>query len=355
MGYAARPMGDADPSGGFRFKKPTLRDIAEALDLDVSTVSKVVNGGRISVREETRQRILDEVARRNYRPDAAARSLRVRRTGAFGLLLPDFTNPVYATIVRGATARAQALGFVMLMAELGDDALADPLGRLVRENRVDGLIIAAATEAHLEELSALQIPIVFVNRRAPGHRSVTVDDGRASKLAVDHLVAAGHRQLAFIGADDSVDTAKRRRAGFMDACRGRGLAEPLDLITEYSRSGGYDAMTRLADIRPRPTGVFASNLLVGIGALAAARARDVAVPEDVSVVTLDAEDAAYTAPPLTAVRLPLDEMAARAAEELARVLAGVRPRDVVIDTPPTLIERESVARPPASGGRSDPT
>lgn len=343
----SRPMSDAEWSAGPRATKPTLRDIAQALDLDVSTVSKVVNGGRISVREETRERILAEVARRNYHPNAAARSLRVKRTGAFGLLLPDFTNPVYATIVRGATARAQELGFVMLMAELGGEAAADPLGRLVHENRVDGLIIAAATESHLQELNALGIPIVFVNRRAPGHRSVTVDDSRAAEMAVAHLVTAGHAHLAFIGADDSMDTANRRRSGFMRACRERGLPEPLNLISEYSRAGGYEAMKRLADLHPRPTGVFASNLLVGIGALAAARARGVAVPDDVSIVTLDAEDAAYTAPPLTAVRLPLNEMAARAAEELARVLAGTRPRDVVIDTPPVLITRESVA-PPAT-------
>jgi LacI family transcriptional regulator len=95
----------------------------------------------------------------------------------------------------------------------------------------------------------------------------------------------------------------------------------------------------------RPTGVFASNLLCGVGFLAGARSLGIAVPDDVSVISLDGEDAPYTAPPLTAVSLPIEEMGARAVEELDRLLKGEPPADVVIASPPELVVRDSVAAP----------
>ena len=91
-----------------RPRPATLKDIANAVGVDISTASKVVNGGGISVRPETRQAILDEATRLNYRPHALARNLRTRRTGALGILLPDLTNPVYATTIRGAVRRNRA-------------------------------------------------------------------------------------------------------------------------------------------------------------------------------------------------------------------------------------------------------
>jgi LacI family transcriptional regulator len=336
-----------EPNKGGR-PRATLRDIAAAAGVDVSTVSRVVNGGEISVRPETRARILEEVRRRDYRPHAGARSLKVQRTGALGLLFPDFTNPVYSTIVRGAAHRADDLGYVMLMAELGRSTTTptQSFARIVQERRVDGLIIASAGEQG-ELIAQLDIPHLFVNRRAAAAGvSVTVDDEAAGRLAAEALIEAGHRRLAFIGEDDSIDTARRRRAGFMEACRAAGIDEAVDARAPYSRKGGFEATQRLLADRPDVTGVFASNLLVGIGALAAAGQTGIAVPEDLSILTLDAEDAAYTQPPLTAVSLPLTEMGARAVEEMDRILKGEHPVDVTIATGPTLIRRSSLGPPP---------
>jgi LacI family transcriptional regulator len=338
------PAMDLD-SGPPRHGRVTLRDIADALGVDISTVSRVVNGGQITVRPETRERILREAQRRGYRPHAGARSLKVQRTGALGLLFPDFTNPVYATVVRGAVHRADELGYVMLMAELGESSGTEALSRIVQERRVDGLVIASAGEQG-ETVAGLEIPYLFVNRRAPGlGTSVTVDDEAAARVAAEALIEAGHLRLAFIGADDSIDTARRRRAGFQRACADAGIDDVVDVHAPYSRSGGYDAAQRLLADAPGVTGLFASNFLVGFGALAALHHAGVAVPDDLSIVTLDAEDAAYTDPPLTAVDLPLTEMGARAVEEMHRILLGETPADVTIDTPPALVRRASLAAP----------
>ena len=180
----------------------TLKDIATALKVDVSTVSKVLSGGGISVRPETRQAIVDEARRVNYRPHALARNLRTRRSGALGIMLPNLMNPVYASIVRGAVRRAEEIGYVMLVADVNDEAASTSVYlKLVSERRVDGLIIAVSAQSK-EIIAAIEdnpIPHVFVNRRARIGRSVTVNDHAAAYLAAQTLISAGHTRLAFIG------------------------------------------------------------------------------------------------------------------------------------------------------------
>ena len=329
----------------------TLKDIARALKVDVSTVSKVLSGGGISVRPETRQSIIAEASRLNYRPHASARNLRTRRTGAMGILLPNIMNPVYSSIVRGAVRRAEEKGYVMLVADVDDEASSTSVYlKLVSERRVDGLIIAVNARSK-EIVSAIEdnpIPHVFVNRRAAIGRSVTVDDRAAGYLAAITLAEAGHRHLAFIGDSDDLDTAQRRRAGFQRGVTELGLPPFLDVVGPYSRKGGYDSTLKLLEAKERPTGVFASNLLVGIGALSALRARKVRVPEDISIISMEAEDALYTSPPLTAIATSLVEMGARAVDEVDAILHGREPQDVVIEDPPRLITRESLGPPPKS-------
>ena len=327
----------------------TLKDIARALQVDVSTVSKVLSGGGISVRPETRQAILDEAQRLNYRPHASARNLRTRRTGVLGILLPNLMNPVYASIVRGAIRRAEEAAFVMLVADVEDEeASASIYQRLVSERRVDGLIIAVSSNSP-EIISVIEnnpIAHVFVNRRSAIGRSVTVDDRAAGYLAARTLADAGHRHLAFIGDSDLLDTAQRRRTGFAEGCAATGLMPFADIVRPYSRKGGYDAIMELLDRPERPTGVFASNLLVGIGALAALRARNIAVPGQMSVISLDGEEALYATPPMTAIELPLVEMGAAAVDEVVAILQGRSPKDVIIDSGSRVIMRGSLGPPP---------
>lgn len=337
------------PTHSEAFRRATLKDIARAVNVDVSTVSKVLSDGGITVRSETRQAIIEAARQLNYRPHASARNLRTRRTGTLGILLPNLMNPVYASIVRGAVRRAEQIGFVMLVADVDDEmASASIYRRLVSERRVDGLIIAVS--ARVSELVAAirdnPIPYVFVNRRAGLGTSVTVDDEAAGHLAARTLVEAGHRRIAFIGDSDELDTAQRRRSGFRRGAVEAGISDFLDVVGPYSRKGGYESALKLLDARPRPTGVFASNLLVGIGALAAMRARGVDVPRQLSIITMDAEDAIYTAPPLTAIATSLGEMGERAVDELNGILQGGESHDVVIERPPTLILRDSLAAPP---------
>ena len=301
------------------------------------------------MRPQTRKAIVDEAQQFRYRPRAVARNLRQQRTGALGILVTDLTNPIYAVSVRGAVRRAEEIGYVMLLAEVPDEqTLASVYTRLVSERCIDGLTITGSinTDEVIAAIKENPIPHVLIYHRSPrASISVTVNDESAGRLAANTSISAGHRQLGFLGSSDDMDTARRRRSGFVTACRKAGLPEPSISLGPYSRRGGHDSCLKMLEGTKRPTGIFASNNLVGMGALAAARACGVEEPRDLSVVTIDAEDAVYSAPPMTAIKMPLGEMGARSVKELDAIIRGEQPKDVVVDIVPILIDRDYVAPP----------
>lgn len=330
-----------------------MRDVAAAAGVDVSTVSKVLSGAAISVRAETRARIEQAAAELRYRPDASARSLRLSRTGAIGMLVPDFTNAVWSGIVRSAVHEAEAQGRVVLIAEMDPDQSPAGYLHLVHERRIDGLLVATARDQSslVAELEHDSVPHVFVNRRG-GERSlsVLVDDEAGAVAGTRALIEAGHTRIGLIGGPPDIDTSRRRFDGFERTRTAAGLPDPVVTSGPYSAPGGYRAAQELlAAPGPRPTAVLAANLMMALGALAAFAEAGVGVPGDMSMVAYDdAELAGFTQPAMTTVAMPHQEMGSIAVRLLERVLAGEPAESIVVPTPPRLIERDSIAPPRAS-------
>lgn len=327
-----------------------MRDVAAAANVDISTVSKVLSGGNISVRPETRARIEQAVETLGYRPNASARGLRLSRTGTFGMLVPDFTNPVYAQIIRGAVREAENRGRVMLLAELDPGHSPEVYLRLVHERRIDGLLVATA-RSHSPVLSLLdrnEVPHVFINRRGSAHSlSVVTDDEEGAAVGTRALIEAGHQRLGLLNGPVDIDTAQRRRAGFERELEAASLPPAAVVSRPYSARGGYDAARELlAQDGPRPTGLLVATLTMALGALAAFAEAGIEIPSELSVVGFDDGDlASFAHPPLTCVAMPHDEMGAMAVTLLERVVAGEPARSVVVPTPPHLIPRASVSAP----------
>lgn len=330
-------------------RQPTLRDVAELAGVDPSTVSKVLNEGAISVRPETRERIVEAVAKLGYRPNAHARGLRLQSSGALGLLLPDITNPVYAAITRGAMARASDRGYSLLLGEVPGGEQQSTYERLVLEKHIDGLLIATGRNlpTGFPGVRRDWVPHVFVNRRVSGAApSVTADDEAAAALAAEVLIAAGHTRLGVVAGPSGVDTANRRLTGFRAAVEAAGLPAPRVARDDFRPQGGYAAMRRLLAGASAPTGVFVSNFLAATGALKAAHELGVRVPEDVSIVSFDESgQAEFTVPALTTVRMPLEEMGAESVDVLIDAINGAPSRHVVLPIRAGVVTRESVARP----------
>jgi DNA-binding LacI/PurR family transcriptional regulator len=324
---------------------PRLLDVARLAGVHPSTVSRVLGGGQVRARPETFERIRESARQLGYRPNAIGRGLRLASVGALGLLLPSLRNPVLAAVTRGAYERAWERDFVVVIAEdrelLSADALYD---RLIQEGRIDGLLIASARPGNgvVERVGNSRVPHVFMNRGQPGSgRNVVMREEDAGRLAATHLLEFGHRRLGHVAGPPELDTARRRAEGFAETARAAGI-EPVVAAAAFEEQGGFDAMQRLLDSPDAPTGVFVSNINQAIGAMAAGRAAGRAIPRDVSIIGYDDDPVGrFLDPPLTAIRMPLHELGATAADALMDQIAGGEPRDVVVDVAPELVRLAS--------------
>lgn len=336
-------------------KRPTLRDVAAIAGVDPSVASRVLNGQHGRVRPETLVRIQSAARQLGYAPHPVARSLILGRTMMIGLLIPSFTNPAYASMIAGAQQAAADAGYVTVITDTGDDedAMSLQIDRLV--GAVDGIIMASVRlgGAAISRLALSKIPFVLLNRRASeAGTSVSADDEQGVRLAVQHLAAFGHRRIGHVAGTPLVETSVRRREAFERALKDFGLkADPsLVIETELTEAGGEESFRALLAIPPikRPTAVFCVNLVTALGALRLVEAGSLEVPRDLSLIAFDDVPLAdHLRVPLTTVRMPNHDMGARAVEVLLEILDGaVIPKgEVVTETPPSLVERASVAPP----------
>jgi DNA-binding LacI/PurR family transcriptional regulator len=334
-----------------RVPRARLEDVARAAGVSKSTVSRVLSGdATLSVRDETRERVRALAQELGYRPHPVARALATPATGALALLVPNLSNPAYVEIIRGAYRRARERGYVLLCAEDFEDQEADEaFTELVDGGRVDGLLIASARPENrlLDALERHWVPHVFVNRSVPGApANVTLDVARASRVAYEHLAGLGHTAIGHVAGPRDVQSARGREAAFLVAAAEHGHGEPPVERDAFTASGGAAAGERLLRGHPELTAVFTSSLAQAIGLLHAARTLGRAVPADLSVIAYDELPvAAYLAPPLTTVAMPLGELGGAAVDALAELLDGGAPSSRVLGSEPVLVERESTGPP----------
>lgn len=192
-----------------------------------------------------------------------------------------------------------------------------------------------------------------INRRTAGaDASVIVDDERGAAMAVSHLLELGHEAIAYVGGPGGFDTARRRERGVRSALESAGIAvrESLMLPGDYTLEGGYAAGAALLRNEGRLTGLFAANLLSGLGALKRVREAGLRVPDDLSLVVMDEHPfTAHVDPPLTTVDMPLHDMGRAGARMLIGVLEGRPGSHEMIETAPRLVVRGSTAPPPDPG------
>ena len=338
-----------------------LVDIAEAVGVHTSTVSRVLNGDPAqSVRPEVYEKIWRTARQQGYRPNALARALKRRHTGALAFVIPLLRNPIWVRLQRGALQRASERGYaVMIMEDEMDEAQPPSTYRyLVDESRADGLLVATSLRipAHAEggTPGLLAVPHVYVNRRGPVRgNDVVMDEPAAVRLFLDHVAALGHRRIALIDGPVEVDTVHRRALAARRACAARGLQLTV-LHAAATEVGGWEAIQRLlrrgaGTGRARPTACAVGSLNQMFGVMAALRNAGLAVPESMSLVSLDEDEClAFLDVPVTSVAMPLAELGSAAVDALIARIDAQDTADVMIREPMSLIHRDSVARPPGS-------
>jgi LacI family transcriptional regulator len=292
----------------------TLKDVAALARVHPATASRALNDEtRLLVRRETAERVLAAARTLGYMPNAVARSLRTRRSHTVGVLIPDLNNPLFPPIVRGIEDRLAADGYVALIgntdADLGRERL---VFERMRARHVDGFVSATAhlSSPLLAEAAEAGIPVVLVNRHAEGYgfNTVSVDNERGIAMAVDHLVALGHRKIAHIAGPQDVSTGLSRYKGFLAAMDAHGLTVDQDLVVyagAYSLEEGDRCCRALLATGTKFTAIAAANDMLAVGCYGALEAAGLSCPRDISLVGFnDMPFIDRLRPPLTSVSFP---------------------------------------------------
>ncbi|WP_129664728.1 LacI family DNA-binding transcriptional regulator [Phytoactinopolyspora endophytica] len=336
------------PRAGYRTTGPvTLRTIAEQAGVHPSTVSRALK--RSAGGDETARRIREIAAELGYRPDAAAASLRTRRSGAVGVLVHRLTDVVQAILFEAIEQTVLELGYQAIVANTYDDP--DEQQRrveLMLARRVDGLILADAHTdlTYVDWVDSLEIPFVLVNRHAGDYPSVTLDDYLGGRLAGSHLADLGHSRIAVLGGLPHSSASTERAAGCLNALRERGIEVDDDAVetTGLDASTGREGMRRILDRRPDITAVFAVNDFDALGAVIALREGGREPGADVAVVGFNDVPVAEAAQ-LTTVRSPHATMGSAATRMLMDVIDGRHVQSMRLS--PELIVRATSCPPPS--------
>src|SRR5579862_3460716 len=270
----------------------TLKQLGALAGVHPSTVARVLNGDpqqRIS--PEVRQRILTLAREHQYQPNRVARSLRTKRSAVIGALIPDITNPFFATLFRGIEDELAQRDFIAILANTDDQPARESHSlAMLRGRQVDGFILATARrrDPAVEELTMADVPFVLVNRHTDPitANAVVPDDLSGARIAIEHLHRLGHRRIAHIAGAEDVSTGHTRRMGYIAALERHQVPFDPTLLVQgsYRESGGYEAMQQLLQLARPPTAVFAVNDLAAMGAIRAIREAGLTVPGDISII-----------------------------------------------------------------------
>ena len=346
--------GDGGPSSR---RRATSHDVAARAGVSQSTVSLVLTGNPTArIADGTRARVLKAAEELGYRPNLLARGLVQRRSYALGVVVPDLDNPFFTEVVSGAERVVGEAGYGVLLADAREIPAAEHIQRL-RERLVDGVMLLGGVTSSLPSELLEGTNVVMVDEPSGQWPGVPSDALGAGRLAAEHLLGLGHRELAFLGPASSSHAFRMRERGFVQGLREAGIAisSPRLRRTSATVVGGERGMRALIRSDSPPTGVFCVNDLSALGALKACAAAGVRVPEEMSVVGCDdIEIARYVTPELTTVRVPARGLGARAARVLLLTLEG---RDTAALTGKPLevelVERGTTGPPPeAAGGGS---
>jgi len=330
-------------------KRPTLADVAQLSGLSITTVSMVLtNRPNTRLSLDAAERVRAAAAKLNYRPNPAARGLRMGKTRTVGFISDEVTITRYASaMIRGLLEEAEVRDHTVLISESGrrQDRILQAM-ELMIDRQADGIVfgLMGAKRIELPELST-DVPIVTTNATTTaGHPCVLPDEYSAGHNAVRHLVERGHRRIAFIGRSESLlnldisATVGARYAGMDDAMAEAGLTFAHQVAGSiWEPDLGYRGMLEIIDAAS-VTAVVTANDRVAFGVYQAAAERGLRIPADVSVISFDDEYlASYLRPQLTTMQIPYLEMG-RLAMDL--VLDGDPPAQTLVPVP--LQERGSV-------------
>ncbi|MGC9467391.1 MAG: LacI family DNA-binding transcriptional regulator [Anaerolineae bacterium] len=345
-------------------KRPTQADVARLAGVSGATVSYVINDradGRISISQETRERVLRAVKELGYEPDARGRSLRSGDTRTIGLIIPDVRNPHFWENAEGVEQEARAADYHLLLSSMDlNSKYGEGIFKNLSSYRIDGLILMGSlidkseeAEKTLEEVLRRKLAVVEIcdhSGRDCGIDSVVSDYRAGTREVMSHLFSLGHRRIGVVYGVAFREEGMDRLGPYCEGLEAAGLPVDWDLVAECGPTleQGYQAALSLLGRPDRPTAVLVINDLLAIGVLRAAADLGLDVPGDVSLVGFDdIAIAEYLVPRLTTVSKDAVELGRLAFRLLLeRIQDPDQPQQRII-VPTHFIPRESTRSTPS--------
>ncbi|WP_173934944.1 LacI family DNA-binding transcriptional regulator [Chelativorans sp. Marseille-P2723] len=333
-------------------RTPKLGDVAKAARLAPATVSRFLNGS-IDLPPATSARIRAAIAELGYRPNPYARSLSRGRTDVLALAIPDIQNPFFSRLASAVDRCAEDAKLSLLLCSTSNKPARerDYIERLQR-GFFDGLLLATNhvdDGALAEAINRADSNIVLVDEDVPGAQVAKVfsDNEQGGFLAGRHLLAAGHKEVAYIGGPPNLMSTVERRQGLVNAISSSSDARlACCLENDYTREHGRAAMAEIMARHPDVTAIFAGSDEITLGVLEMLREQGLRVGADISIVTFDDVGLLHLLdPPVTAIRQPTAEIGRRAFELMAAAITGEHGEASTERLPVRLVERASVTAP----------
>ena len=340
-----------------------LVDIAERLNITKVSVSKALRD-HPDISKETRGLVKKMAAEMGYSPNLLARSLSSRRTNTLGVVVPKIAHTFFASVIDAIQEQAtqQNYGIVLAVSNERADLERQHIERLLAM-RVDGLLVSVSQQPPdlevYDRVRAMRIPLVFFDRRIEGlpFSSVTVDDERGARCAIEYLIEHGHRNIAHIAGTTDTEIGRRRRRGYEQALLAHGIDvyDPWIVEGGFDEHHGYEACRKILALDRLPDVIFVVTYPVGLGARAALQEADPKLPDRIELISFGAGgfDEFYTYPHYCiqqpthamgeeAVRLLLEEIDALDEDD-----EMIKPRSISLETrlmvPGESFERDDAA------------
>jgi DNA-binding LacI/PurR family transcriptional regulator len=339
-------------------RRPTLDEVARLAGVSRAAASRVINRSGHASRATTAA-VERAVRDLDYVPNPSARALATQRSGAVVLAVshhdPElFADPFYAQIIVGVSAALERTDLVLMLVLADSEHGRIRLERTLRSRRADGVMLMALHgDDPLHHLAdTLDLPVVYGGRPLGSEPAwyVDADNRGGARIAAEHLIGLGRRRIGTITGQLDTEVGTARLRGFQEALAIAGLDGSVLEQSDFTETGGAEAMARLLEAHPDLDAVFAASDNMAAGALRTLKAAGRAVPADVAVVGFDDHlIARHTDPPLTTVRQPIRQLGREMAKMLISLIGGEQPSPLILPT--QLIVRESTEpQPPTEPG-----
>jgi LacI family transcriptional regulator len=332
----------------------TIKEIARLSGLSYPTVSQILNNRPVNFRQETRDKVLEIARKLGYRPNAYARAMSRGKFGAIGLLLSRdiATSALFGDILYAMEAELRVHDAHLVIGDMPDEQLVDQGGlpKVLREWSVDGLLINYTHDRPrgMDELIARQkIPAIWINTRL-NHDCIYPDDQDAGRRAAEHVLAMGHRRLAFASFTTTNHYSLADRfAGAEAACRAAGVALKDLRCSERSLEGRIALLRRWLTRPLAATAILCHGRDEAISVVHWATRLGIDVPRELSIICFFQEPLDELSIAITQLQHPMHEMGTLAVRMLMQKIDSKEPATPAVAVPFALLPGQTCAPPPA--------